>query len=376
MAADGPPNPMIEHRAQAGLRGLALVGLVYVVVEATHPGGKGQHLVALVLTLTTATAWLGWLVSRHLGSEIAARVSLSALAISGGGIVVLGPVGVAVVGVATLGAASFMDLTPALVIAALGVASTAVGVAITGHDPAIIGGATSGAAAGLAIGVIRHQAQLRSEHALELALAEQRTEVEHARADMLEERNRVAREVHDVLAHTLSALSVQMEALDSLLDRGADTATTRDAVQRSRSLVVSGLQETREAVHALRNEPVAAADQIAVLAEQSGARFTVQGTARTLPSAHGLALVRVAQEALTNTSKHAAGAAVSVRLDFETASVRLTVDNDGSGTTSSIAHAGAGYGLRGMQERVELVGGTVIAGPRGSGWRVCAEVPR
>lgn len=375
MTADSPPAAVTEHRARTGLRGLALIGLVYVVVEATQPGSNGRHLAALVLTITTAVGWAGWLISRHVSNEVTAAVSLAVLAISGGGIVVIGPVGVAVVAVAGLGAAGFMEIAPAIAIAALAIASTAVGVGLTGHDPAVIGGAASGAAAGVALGVIRRQAQLRTEHATQLALAEQRTEVEHARAEMLAERNRVAREVHDVLAHTLSALSVQMEALDSLLEDGADTTTVRDAVQRSRSLVVSGLEETRQAVRALRDEPVAAAEQIASLAEQTGARFELRGPARALPAAEGLALLRVAQEALTNARKHSAGSPVVVRLDFMTACVRLTVDNDQPNADSPLAQTGAGYGLRGMRERIELVGGQVAAGPHESGWRVSAEIP-
>ena len=375
MTAESPPDPVAESWARAGLRGLALLGLLYVVVQATGPGASGRHLAALILTITTAVGWLGWLVSRHLDNELAAALSLSVLAISGGGIVVLGPVGVAVVGVAGLGAASYMEFGPAVAIAALGVASTAVGVVTTGHDPATIGGATSGAAAGIAIGVVRRQQQLRAEHATELALAVQRTEVEHTRAEMLAERNRLAREVHDVLAHTLSALSVQMEALDSLVEDGADKQAVHEAVQRSRSLVVSGLQETRQAVHALRDEPVAAADQVAALAKQAGAEFEVHGQARTLSSAQGLALVRVAQEALTNARKHATGSAIIVRLDFTDSAVRLTADNDGTGNSSTLAHTGAGFGLRGMRERIELVGGHVTAGPHGTGWRVQAEIP-
>jgi signal transduction histidine kinase len=378
MTAESPPrsvagpSPVTEHRARTGLRGLALVGLVYVVIEATHPGSSGERLAALILTITTAVGWLCWLVSRYLDNELTAAAGLAVLAISGGGLVVLGPIGVAVVGVATLGAASYMELTLAFVIAGLGIAATAVGVAFTGHDAAVIGGATSGAAAGIAMGIVRRQAQARAEHTAQLALAEQRTEVEHARAEMLAERNRVAREVHDVLAHTLSALAVQMEALDSMLEDGA--TSVQEAVQRSRSLVVSGLDETRHAVHALRDEPVAAADQIAALAEQSGAGFELRGAPRSLPPGQGLALVRTAQEALTNARKHAAGARVSVRLDFEPTTVRLTVDNDGTGATSTYGHTGAGYGLRGMQERIELVGGSVTAGPHESGWRVQAVI--
>jgi signal transduction histidine kinase len=181
-----------------------------------------------------------------------------------------------------------------------------------------------------------------------------------------------------VLAHTLSALSVQMEALDSLVASGADGTLVRNGLQRSRQLVVSGLEETRQAVRALRDEPVAVADQVATAASDSGANVTVVGTPRPLSAAHGLALVRVAQEALTNVRKHAAGAPTTVTLEFLQSSVRVTVANDiSAGEQSTLASTGGGFGLRGMQERIELLGGSLSAGTSddASTWRVEAVVP-
>jgi signal transduction histidine kinase len=165
-----------------------------------------------------------------------------------------------------------------------------------------------------------------------------------------------------------------MEAIRALVDDGVAAADVRDAVGRSRRLVGEGLEETRRAVRVLRDEPVDAAEQIARLSTDSHAVFQLDGQPRPLPPAAGLALVRVAQEALTNSRKHAAGATVSLALRFAERSVELTIDNAASGP-SALADSGSGYGLQGMRERIELAGGSLIAGPTDDGWRVRAVVP-
>ena len=108
---------------------------------------------------------------------------------------------------------------------------------------------------------------------------------------------------------------------------GADPAKARQLVQQARGLAVQGLDETRQAVHALRDEPVALAEQLASLAARDGAELTVTGEPRPLDADAGLALYRAAQEALTNARKHAPGAPVSIRLDFDPTSTVLMVTN-------------------------------------------------
>jgi signal transduction histidine kinase len=378
MSAERPATAVVDPPGRTALRLVGLVGLVYVVAAAAHPGTTGRHLAGLVLTLTTGLAWVGWLAARHFHVQPLGLASLLVLAMSGGVLVVLGPVSVAVVGLAALGAANTLELVPAVAIACVGVAAAGVAVAVTGHAASVVGGAATGAVAGIAVGVSMRQQQERLQHATQLALAQQRTEVEHERAEVLAERNRIAREVHDVLAHTLSALSVQMEALDSLVDSevdGVDRSTVRAAVQRSRRLAVEGLAETRRAVRVLRDEPVAVVEQVGALARDDGATFAVHGDARPLSPATGLALVRVAQESLTNARKHAPGTSVTVALAFADGTTSLTVDNPAPEVASPLAATGGGYGLRGMRERVELLGGTFTAGPHDGGWRVCAELP-
>jgi signal transduction histidine kinase len=215
----------------------------------------------------------------------------------------------------------------------------------------------------------------------ELLAERDRADAERDRAAALAERNRIGREVHDVLAHSLGALSVQLEAADALLGGSTPRAQVRPLVQQARRLAVEGLSETRAAVHALRDEPVALSEQLAVLAAADGAELTITGTPRPLRAETGLALYRAGQEGLSNARKHAPGAAVSLCLRFDPSATVLIVRNGPRAehaSTTLLGQSGSGLGLRGMRERIELLGGSVTAGPEelsGLGWTVQVAVP-
>ena len=130
---------------------------------------------------------------------------------------------------------------------------------------------------GLMVGASRRQYVERTFQAEQLLAERVRADAERDRAAALAERNRIGREVHDVLAHSLGALSVQLDAADALLESGDDSTKARQLVQQARRLAVQGLEETRQAVHALRDEPVALAEQLASLAARDGAELTVTG---------------------------------------------------------------------------------------------------
>jgi signal transduction histidine kinase len=368
--AAGPQEPPMR----TSIRLVWLTGLVYAVAAATRPGVTGRHLAASVLTATTAIGWGLWLVARHRHWLTASLVSIVMLVSTGGALVVIHPIGVAVVGIAAMCAASLLDLIPAAALTAPGIVAAAIAVAVSGSSSDVIASAASGAAAGLALGMGRRQGQQRVRQELELSMAHQRTELEHERAEVFAERNRLAREVHDVLAHTLSALSVQMEALGSLVDDKADVAEIGEVAARSRRLVTEGLEETRRAVRLLRDQPIDLAEQLATLADEGGVVVQIDGEPRQLSAAAGLAFVRVAQEAVTNARKHASGAPVNITLAFHAESTQLTVENLQT-AASLLAATGAGYGLQGMRERIELIGGSLSAGPVGNHWRVDAEAP-
>ncbi|MEV8372820.1 histidine kinase [Kribbella sp. NPDC056861] len=227
----------------------------------------------------------------------------------------------------------------------------------------------------VAFGLNRRQYEVQARQTAQLLEQTQLAQQEHARAAALDERGRIARELHDVLAHSLGALSVQLEVAEGLLADRNDTAGALDRVRRSRKLAVQGLVEARSAVAALRTDEVPALPEaLAAMAEQhekdhqTEVTMTNSGTPRPIASGITVALLGAAREALTNAGKHASGQAVEVRLDYRKG-VRLMVRTPG--TTDSI---GQGFGLTGMRERLALVGGKLEAGPDGDGWLVVAEV--
>ncbi|WIM97484.1 histidine kinase [Actinoplanes oblitus] len=202
---------------------------------------------------------------------------------------------------------------------------------------------------------------------------------EQALAAMLAERARLAREIHDVLAHSLSALSVQLETAAALLERDR-TAEAAVLVDRAGTLARDGLTETRRAVSALRGDPLPVPELVGELTRGYGrdldapATFTVDGEPRELDAETGLALFRAAQEALSNVRKHAPGSAVETRLAFEPDAVVLRVRNHGP-AGPPVTGLSSGYGLIGLRERAELAGGTAQAGPDRDGWLVDVRMP-
>jgi signal transduction histidine kinase len=191
-----------------------------------------------------------------------------------------------------------------------------------------------------------------------------------------QERLRVAREVHDVLAHTMSVVSLHADvAAESLAD--GDPVAARTALGHIRSAGSSAGAELRRTVGLLRQPSGGIAD-LARLAEVSGAaglpvRIRTAGAPRAVPAEVDQAAYRVVQEAVTNARRHARPDRVDVLVEYAAAGVRIVVCDDGP---ASGAAAGAGQGLTGMRERVGLLGGTVHAGPvTPSGFRVEAVLP-
>jgi len=238
------------------------------------------------------------------------------------------------------------------------------GLVLTGGDrkwllfgPAIL-------AACVAAGMVR-RATVRLQHEADAARAEQAA---------LAERARIAREIHDVLAHTLAALTVQLETADALLEGGRGEQG-RVLVVQAGQLAREGMAETRRAIGALRGEALPLPDLLAVLSSgYPTATLTVTGEPRDLDADTGLALYRAAQEALTNVRKHAPGAPVEVHLTYRPGDVELAVVN-GPGGDGGRAPTGGGYGLTGLRERAQLAGGECTAGPRDGGWRVGVRIP-
>ncbi|MFI5906360.1 sensor histidine kinase [Dactylosporangium sp. NPDC051541] len=197
-----------------------------------------------------------------------------------------------------------------------------------------------------------------------------------AEAARLSERQRLAREMHDVLAHSLTGLMLQLEGARMLAVRTPDDPRLPAALERAQQLGRAGLDEARRAIGLLRDDELPdLAELTRSFAHDHGVRcdFTVDGDARELESPARMAVYRVAQEALTNAAKHAEPSLVTVRLEYEPARVRLTVED--FGVRAAVVSAGAGYGLTGMRERAELLGGVLETTPTDKGFRVVLEVP-
>ena len=221
-----------------------------------------------------------------------------------------------------------------------------------------------------------HRQEERTRAALEELRLSREAQVEAARGA---ERIRLAREMHDVLGHTLSALAVQLEGARLLLARRGAAADEIEAVARAHRLAREGLDEARRAVGTLRGDDLPGPDLLLGLvegfAQDSGteARLAVEGEPAELAPDARLALYRTAQEALTNVRRHANPTRVDLRLRWRSDGAELTVENDGvePGAGSPLA----GYGLTGMRERAELLGGKLELGADDGRFRVRLWVP-
>jgi len=200
---------------------------------------------------------------------------------------------------------------------------------------------------------------------------------------LTEERRRIARDVHDLLAHSLTVVMLHITAARMALARDPGEAAERLAA--TERLGRQAVDEIRSLIGLLRRSdpegsagpPPAAADVTALVdgVRRAGmdAELRVDGDLGLVAPLPGLALFRIAQEALSNAGRHAPGAAVLVEIRVERRETRLSVRNRGAGAGRQGNREG--HGLPGMRERAELVGGTLRAGPDGGGWTVECRLP-
>jgi signal transduction histidine kinase len=218
---------------------------------------------------------------------------------------------------------------------------------------------------------IRHEIDLVAQlRAAQAGLAER------ARA---EERNRIARELHDVIAHTLTVSLLHVTSARLAVEH--DPADAARALAEAERLGRESLDEVRLAVGMLhqqgdggRTAPLPGAGELPVLVERfrsAGAdvTLTIDGDPGRLPATTGLAVYRILQEALTNAAKHAPGSPTAVHLGIDPDAVELAVDSAAEPGT------GTGVGMISMRERAESLGGRCQAGPGGQGWLVRATLP-
>ena len=163
---------------------------------------------------------------------------------------------------------------------------------------------------------------MQAEQSAALLEQYERVRAEQRRADVLDERTRIAREIHDVLAHSLGALGIQIQAARAVLTDHGDIDRAVEALSTAQRMAADGLTETRRAVHALRVDTLPLGDELAAAVQTHRQRYQVPvafetaGAARPLPPDASLALLRTVQEALVNAAKHAPGEPIAVRLDY------------------------------------------------------------
>ncbi|MEZ0351223.1 sensor histidine kinase [Mycobacterium sp. pR1184] len=206
---------------------------------------------------------------------------------------------------------------------------------------------------------------------------------EHAAAD---ERRRIAREVHDVIAHSLSVTLLHVTGARRALQQDRDIDDAVEALEQAEQLGRQAMADIRRTVGLLDSGPKKAAqftpepgiDDIGILVQDFdraglAVALRIAGPTQRVSAAVGLALYRITQESLANIAKHAADSKSEVVLDISLKSARLAVSNRLAAAVG--AQSSDGRGLRGMRQRVELLGGVIDVGPTLDGWSVCAEIP-
>ncbi len=370
--------------------GMAMIAVVAVGTFSGHPrpawhgDGLGVALALSVFAISVAVAVRNWFIQRGIGLQAAV---ISAMGAAGVALAASQPRGAAGLAV---GAAVWMALVrlPVVLAIMLGCAMTAaldVASAFAGSSSSAVLASTLLCALLGLIAYFLKQAR-ESQDRTEVLLAQlQDAREEQTRAAAIAERGRIASELHDVLAHSLSAAAIQLQGARLLAEREQATTKIREAIDRAGELVRDGLTDARQAVGALRGEHLPGAGELEALIDSFSAdmdlevTLRVEGSARTLPADAGLALYRGAQEALTNVARYAPGAQTTVILSYGPDHTTLSVENRVPATAppagAGLADVGGGRGLAGMLERLERAGGSMHAAPTDAGWLVELRVP-
>lgn len=375
----------------------ALLGVFVLAAYQAHPapGLDGRALVVSVavvgyiLGIVGVVTLLGGLsTSKRIGSLGGIRLAVAVAAVllaSSVALLCAQPKGPGASG-AFLGVLLFARLWPGRTALVVSVGAFVVLEVIVGFTGQGLGGLTVLGVLAVCYGVWFLAVRLRqaNDQATALLAELDQSRAVEARAASLAERQRLAREMHDVLAHSLSGLLLQLEGARMLAADNPTDPRIPGAIDRAHHLGRTGLDEARRAIGMLRDDDLPGPERLAELAAQFQAdraipcQLDVSGEAHPLDSEARLAVYRVAQEALTNIAKHAHPDQVDVRLVYEPSATRLTVEDFTQATRVGGPFGpgdGGGYGLTGMRERAELLGGTLTAHKTGSGFRVELELP-
>jgi signal transduction histidine kinase len=363
--------------------------LFAVVVAVTfssgrNPGIPGRDVVAVLAVGGFALGALGALTARY--RRVAVRIVFAVVLVASSALLMgLQPDGPGLAGLLAglvLLAPRVPDRFP-IALSIVGITCLAAVAVAVSHDSPTLALLSAIAIVGFpGMTLLARRLGQANDQAERLLIELEGTRAAQARAAGLAERQRLAREMHDVLAHSLSGLILQLEGARMLAAGNPGDPRLPGVIERAHHLGKSGLEEARRAIGMLRDDELPGPDRLAGLAAQfqevSGVpcQFTVSGQAYDLPSEAGLAVYRAAQEALTNITKHACPERVEVHLGYDPRGTRLTVENFAMNPeTPRVASDGPGYGLTGMRERAELLGGELTTAMTPGGFRVELRVP-
>jgi signal transduction histidine kinase len=372
-------------------RPLGLIVIAAVAISSINghpaPAAHGTGLgVAAALVLFAAALAIAVRTSFIDRSRPVQTATIAAMTAAGVTLVALQPHGATELagGAAVWMAVARLPLPLAAALAATTTSGLALAEALAGGSAAVVLAAVLLCALLALVAYFIKQAR-SSQDTTELLLAQ----LEDAREEQLQaaavsERGRIAGELHDVLAHSLSGAAIQLQGARKLAEHEQASPQVRAAIERAAELVREGLTSARQAVGALRGEElpgIAQLDKLVASFRQdvnTDVTLTIEGSARPLPADASLALYRGAQEALTNIARYAPGASTTVVLRYGSGHTSLTIDDrlaKRPPDTSGLVGVGSGNGLKGMRERLERAGGRMQAGPTENGWRVELEVP-
>ena len=396
MTAETPTFASLEaarERQRTALRRLRPLGAVIVTIMIVagsrshpHPATHGRGLAVLAALVVFSVVWVGTMRARAAAPRVQGPLFL-ALILSSAALVWLQPNGPGILGVFVAVATAAMRGSARIGVIGALVALVAVVVAgATVTHRTFIGIALNGlgVTAFYLLALLARRLREGQDQAERLLVELEGSRAAEARAAALSERQHLAREMHDVLAHSLSGLVLQLEGarLMAARERAGVDPQLADAIERAHHLAKAGLEESRRAIGMLRGDDLPGPERLGALAaefERDSAvpcRVGVEGDERELGSEARLTVYRVAQEALTNVRKHARAERVELLLRYEPDGVRLVVEDFAApGAAPPGPSDGGGYGLTGMRERAELLGGTLAAAPTGQGFRVELWVP-
>ncbi|HEX4787833.1 MAG TPA: histidine kinase [Actinospica sp.] len=375
-----------------GLRvvGLAFVGVLTFLTRPSAPGGAGTQTVCYIVMCIGIALWA--VADVRAGKP--GRLERSCLPIALGLVTVAGCLGASAGGtgdamialpIAAVMAAGGPGPYVAATVCALGVLMLEIGGIAFGQGVGTLLGYPLLLAVALLVGRNREAFRVQAEQSAALLAQHEALRSEQRRADVLDERARIAREIHDVLAHSLGALGIQIQLARAVLTDQADIDKALVTLATAQRMASDGLSETRRAVLALRSDTLPLPEELARAAAEHGESHHIvvhcetSGEPRHVPPDATVALLRAARESLVNAAKHAPGQPVWLDLAYRVDGVRLTVANPLGASAENqgpVLHTiDGGYGLTGMGERLRLLRGTLEAGVRGERWVVVADLP-